>query len=132
MADIRLQIEGGDAEKAAAELGAALEFDFDPIGRVGSAPAPLVVARHNQGGGQAEAGGAETIVMTFGIPSDAVTSDELDQKLHLLERLRRLIDIAARHREGGTQVHLQFGGALRDLAAMEPQDVLDAAQRADR
>lgn len=132
MTDFRLQIQGGDAEKAAAELGAVLEFDFDPIGRVGSAPAPLIVAHHKQSDGQEEAGNAETIVMTFGIPSDAVAEDELDRKLHLLERLRRLIDIASRHREGGTQVHLQAGGALRDLAAMEPQDVLDAVQPARR
>ena len=132
MTDFRLQIEGGNAEKAAAELGAALAYEFDPIGRVGSAPAPLVVARHKQSGGQAEAGGAETIVMTFGIPSDAMADGELDQKLHLLERLRRLIDISARHREGGTRVHLQVGAAQRDLAGMEPQDVLDAAQRADQ
>ena len=131
MADLRLQIEGDNAEKAAAELGAALEFEFDPIGRVGSAPAPLIVARHQQTGGQPEAGGAETIVMSFGIPRDAVADDELDQKVHLLERMRRLIGIAARQREGGTQVHLQVGGALRDLADLEPQDVLNAAQRAD-
>jgi hypothetical protein len=132
MTDFRLQIEGGDAKKAAAELGAALEFEFDPVGRVGSAPAPFVVAHQEQSGGPAEAGGAATIVMTFGIPSDAVADDELERKIHLLERLRRLIDIAARHREGGTRVHLQVDGAFRELAGMEPQAVLDAARRPNR
>lgn len=132
MADLRLQIEGADAEKAAAELGAALEFEFDPIGRAGAAPAPLIVAHEKQMDGQAEAGAAGVIVMTLGLPSDAVADDDLEQKIHMLEKLRRLIDIAARHREGGTRVHLDAGAAPRDLAGMEPQEVLDAARRPDQ
>jgi hypothetical protein len=132
MADLRLRIEGADADKAAAELGAALEFEFDPIGRVGSAPAPLVVAQEKQPGGPAEAGGARTIVMTLGIPNDAAADEEFEQKLHLLENVRRLIAIAAHHREGGTRVHLDSGAGPRELATMEPQEVLDAAMRPER
>lgn len=128
MADLRLKIEGADAQKAAAELGVALEFEFDPIGRVGVAPAPLVVAPPQEATGQQEADGVSTIAMTLGIPQDVIAGDGLEQKLHLLERLRRLIAIAEQHRESGTKVCLQVGDSLRDLAGMEPEDILNAVE----
>ncbi len=129
MADLKLQVTGADAQKASAELGVALEFEFDPIGRVGAAPAPLMVSPPQEALGRQDADGATTIAMTLGIPSDAIAEDTLEQKLHLLERLRRLIAIAAQYRESGTEVHLQVGDSLRDLAEMEPEDVLEAVQR---
>jgi hypothetical protein len=128
MADLMIHLEGGDVQKAAAELGAALEFEFDTIGRAGMAPAPLVVASEGKPG-QAQQGDVEKITMTLGIPNDALADDDLEQKIHILERLRRMIEIAARYREAGTQICLPTGGDLRDLAAMEPEDVFDAARQ---
>lgn len=127
MADLKIHLEGGDVQKAAAELGAALEFEFDTIGRAGMAPAPQVVASEGKPG-EEQQGGVETMTMTLGIPNDALADDELEQKIHMVERLRRVIEIAARYRETGTRIYLPTGGELRDLAAMEPQDVLDAAR----
>lgn len=130
MADLKIHLEGGDVQKAAAELGATLEFEFDTIGRAGLAPAPHVVASEEKSG-QAQQGAAETMTMMLGIPNDALADDELEQKIHMLERLRRMIEIAARYREAGTRIYLPTGGELRDLAAMEPQDVFDAARRSE-
>jgi hypothetical protein len=124
MTDLTFHLKGADAEKAAAELGAALEYEFDPIGRVGSAPAPLVIA-HEKNEAQ---GGSGTLTMNLGLPSNALAEDELDQKLHILEKLRRLIEIAARYRESGTDVHLEADAHRRNLADMEPEDVLRAAK----
>ena len=128
MADLKIHLEGGDVQKAAAELGATLEFEFDTIGRSGVAPAPHVVAGEGNPG-HAQQGGVETMTMTLGIPSDALADDELEQKIHMLERLRRMIEIAARYREVGTRIDLTTGGERRDLAAMEPEDLFDAARR---
>jgi hypothetical protein len=128
MADLKFHLEGGDVQKAAAELGAALEFEFDTIGRAGLAPAPHVVASEGSPG-QAQQGDVETLSMTLGIPNDALADDDLERKIHMLERLRRMIEIAARYREVGTRVDLTTGGERRDLAAMEPEDVFDAARQ---
>jgi hypothetical protein len=128
MADLKIHLEGGDVQKAAAELGAALEFEFDTIGRAGVAPAPHVVASEGKPG-QEQQGAAEAMTITVGIPSDALADDDLEQKIHMLERLRRMIEIAARYQEAGTRICLAPGGELRNLAAMEPQDVFDAARQ---
>ena len=128
MADLKIHLEGDDVQKAAAELGAALEFEFDTIGRAGLAPAPHVVASEGKPG-QAQQGGVEVMTMTLGIPNDALADDDLEQKIHMLERLRRMIEIAARHREAGTRIRLTSGGELRDLATMEPEDVFNAARQ---
>lgn len=129
MADLKLQIQGEGAKRAAAELGAALEFEFDPIGRVGAAPAPVLVAPPAQATAAQDLEGADPVAMSLGIPEDLLTGEGLEQKLHLLERLRRLIAIAEGYQENGTRVQLRDGDSLRDLAGMEPQDVLDAVQR---
>lgn len=128
MADLKIYLEGGDVQKAAAELGAALEFEFDTIGRAGIAPAPHVIASEGNPA-QAQHGNAETITMMLGIPNDALADEDLEQKIHMLERLRRMIEIAAHYREAGTRIYLPTDGELRDLAAMEPQDLFDAARR---
>lgn len=128
MADLKIHLEGGDVQKAAAELGAALEFEFDTIGRAGVAPAPHVVASEGKRG-QEQQGAAEAMTITVGIPSDALADDDLEQKIHMLERLRRMIEIAARYQEAGMRICLAPGGELRNLAAMEPQDVFDAARQ---
>jgi hypothetical protein len=128
MADLKIHLEGGDVQKAAAELGAALEFEFDTIGRAGVAPAPHLVAGEGKPG-QEQQGGAEAMTMTLGIPNDILAHDDLEQKIHILERLRRMIEIAASYQEAGTRISLSTGGELRDLAAMEPQDVFDAARQ---
>src|SRR5512134_2229471 len=103
MADLKIHLEGGDVQKAAAELGAALEFEFDTIGRAGMAPAPHVVASEGKPG-EEQQGGVETITMTLGIPNDALADDQLEQKIHMVERLRRMIEIAARYRKAGTRI----------------------------
>jgi hypothetical protein len=130
MADLKIHLEGGDVQKAAAELGAALEYEFDTIGRAGIAPAPHVVASEGNPA-QAQHGNAEKITMMLGIPNDALADEDLEQKVHMLEKLRRMIEIAANYREAGTRISLSTDGDLRDLAAMEPQDVFDAARRSD-
>lgn len=130
MADLKIHLEGNDVQKAAAELGAALEYEFDTIGRTGIAPAPHVVASEGNPA-QAQHGNAEKITMMLGIPNDALADEDLEQKVHMLEKLRRMIEIAANYREAGTRISLSTDGDLRDLAAMEPQDVFDAARRSD-
>jgi hypothetical protein len=128
MADLKIHLEGGDVQKAASELGAALEFEFDTIGRAGVAPAPHLVASEGKPG-QEQQGEAEAMTMTLGLPNDILADDDLEQKIHILERLRRMIEIAASYQEAGTRISLSTGGQLRDLAAMEPQDVFDAARQ---
>lgn len=127
MPDLEIHLEGGDAEQAAAELGAVFEYDYDAAGHGGIAPGPVLTEHERRPGAAA---GSEIITMRLGLPSDVLANEDLSQKVHLLETFRRMIEIAARHRERhGTSARVEAGPYTYDLADMGPDLVLDAARR---
>lgn len=127
MPDLEVHLEGETADKAAAEIGAVLEYDFDTAGHGGIAPGPVL--REHQRRGRSTTGAASIVTMTIGIPSDTLADADLSNKVHLLEQIRRIIDIAKRHRdEHGTTSRLELAGASRDLTGVEPDEIIDAAR----
>lgn len=127
MADVMLHLEGETAEQVAAELGAVFESAFDPAGHGGIAPAPVLVEHERRGA----VGASEMITMKFGIPNDLLAEDDLTQKQHLLERLRRVIEITRHHTEkSGLSARVDVGDLSQDLEVSEPDRILDAARRA--
>lgn len=120
MRDLRLHLEGGDAEAAAAEIAALMEASF------GRRPERARAGRSDGEGDKADPVAVAALVLA--IPGAALATMDLAERVRLREKLGRLIELARRlRRERGTVARLETGRGLEDLAGLDPDRVIEAA-----
>ena len=121
MADVRLHLEGGDAEAAAAEIEAFVAEAFGrrvergPVGRArgaaGERTDPVAVAG-----------------LVLAIPGAALAAMDLAERVRLREKVGRLIALAGRlRRERGVVARVATGRGLEELAGLDADRVIAAA-----
>ena len=120
MADVRLHLEGGDAEAAAAEIEAFVQEAFGrrvergPVGRAG-------------GGGE-KADPVAVAGLVLSIPGAALAAMDLAERVRLREKVGRLIALAGRlRRERGVVARVATGRGLEELAGLDADRVIAAA-----
>ncbi len=124
MANVRIHIDGPEAETGASEIADFLNENL--AARVASAApkAPVVTD-------QKTADPVAVAALILSIPSALLAAMDLAERIELRKKITRLIDLAKRLRRGrGTVARLETPSGLRDLDAMSPDEVLELAASA--
>lgn len=118
MSDLRLRVEGPNAETIAAEVAVAVEAEL------GTAPARTAVAPRS--GERERADPVAVAALVIAIPGAVLQAMDLAERVRLREKLERLLG-RLRALGGGAEVRVETPGGLKGVGQATADDLIEAA-----